>query len=364
MQAHAPTSARPPCDTLLRANRVEDHHPTPPSDGIEVVLSGPHTYEAHSCTTALKMTLREALTRATDQLSMHPELRPTALPDAALLLMHSLAIPRATLIAHPERRIEREDQARYQRFIERRLTFEPIQYITGEQEFYGLTLRVAPAVLIPRPETELLVEAVLAHLQTSLVSSHTGRESSAVHSTEPLRIVDIGTGSGAIAIALAHALPKAAVTGIDISSEALAVAMENARIHNLNIRFLQSDLLQELVNPSTPESGATGVENPTAWDVIVSNPPYIPDSDAPSLHPQVRDHEPRSALFSGPSGLEIYARLIPQAYALLKPDGLLALEIGHGQRDAIAALLTDWQDVAFINDLQQIPRVALARKPQ
>jgi len=311
------------------------------------------------------MTLREALTRATDQLSMHPELRPTALPDAALLLMHSLAIPRATLIAHPERRIEREDQARYQRFIERRLTFEPIQYITGEQEFYGLTLRVAPAVLIPRPETELLVEAVLAHLQTSLVSSRTGAESSAVRSTEPLRIVDIGTGSGAIAIALAHALPDAAVTAIDISSEALAIAIENARTHNLNIRFLQSDLLQELVNPSTLGSGATpGVENPTAWDVIVSNPPYIADSDSPSLHPQVRDHEPQSALFSGPSGLEIYARLIPQAYALLKPNGLLALEIGHGQRDSIAALLIDWQDVASINDLQQIPRVALARKPQ
>ena len=215
------------------------------------------------------MTLREALTRATDQLSMHPELRPTALPDAALLLMHSLAIPRATLIAHPERRIEREDQARYQRFIERRLTFEPIQYITGEQEFYGLTLRVAPAVLIPRPETELLVEAVLAHLQTSLVSSHTGAESLAVHSPEPIRIVDIGTGSGAIAIALAHALPDAAVTAIDISSEALAIAVENARTHNLNIRFLQSDLLQELVNPSILGSGATGVENPIQGFYVV-----------------------------------------------------------------------------------------------
>jgi release factor glutamine methyltransferase len=282
------------------------------------------------------LTLREALTRATDQLSAHPDLRPTALPDAATLLMHSLRIDRPTLIAHPERTLDRDQQAAYQRLIERRLRFEPIQYILGEAEFYGLTLRVTPAVLIPRPETELLVEAVLARLPDD----------------QPVRIADIGTGSGAIAIALAHALPHASVTALDLSPEALAIARENARTHTLEarIRFLRSDLL-----------AAVSQEEP--FDAIVSNPPYVPAEDASTLHPQVRDHEPSLALYAGKDGLELYRRIIPEALALLKPDGLLALEIGHGQRATIAELLAGWRALEFLNDLQQIPRVALARKP-
>jgi release factor glutamine methyltransferase len=282
------------------------------------------------------LTLREALTRATDQLSAHPDLRPTALPDAATLLMHTLGIDRPTLIAHPERTLDRDQQAAYQRLIERRLRFEPIQYIFGEAEFYGLTLRVTPAALIPRPETELLVEAVLARLPDD----------------QPVRIADIGTGSGAIAIALAHALPHASVTALDLSPEALAIARENARTHTLEarIRFLRSDLL-----------AAVSQEEP--FDAIVSNPPYVPAEDASTLHPQVRDHEPSLALYAGKDGLELYRRIIPEALALLKPDGLLALEIGHGQRATIAELLAGWRALEFLNDLQQIPRVALARKP-
>lgn len=281
------------------------------------------------------LTVREALTRATGQLSAHPDLRPTALPDATLLLLHMLRLDRAALLAHPERLIDREQQAAYQRLLERRLTFEPIQYILGQQEFYGLTLRVTPAVLIPRPETELLVEAVLTRLSHGM----------------PQRIVDVGTGSGAIAIALAHALPSASVTALDLSPEALAVAHENAASHHLDhrIRFLGSDLLATLAHDEP-------------YDAIVSNPPYIPASDAPSLHPQVRDHEPAQALFAGPQGLDIYQRLIPQAHALLKPSGQLVLEIGHGQRDAIVALLADWHEVTFFLDLQGIPRVAIARR--
>ena len=281
------------------------------------------------------ITLQQALTRATSQLSAHPDLRPTALPDAAILLMHTLQISRATLIAHPERTLDREQQAAYQRLLERRLRFEPIQYILGETEFYGLTLRVTPAVLIPRPETELLVESVIARLEKQT----------------QLQIADIGTGSGAIAIALAHSLPLY-VTAIDLSLEALTIARENAQTHHLadRITFLESDLLSAL----QPE---------TLFDAIVSNPPYVPQTDAPTLHPQVRDHEPVQALFAGPDGLAIYQRLLPQALAHLKPNGLLALEIGHGQRDAIAALLADWHEVEFLPDLQQIPRVALARRP-
>ena len=212
-----------------------------------------------------------------------------------------------------------------------------MQYITGLQEFYGLTLKVTPAVLIPRPETEHLVEAVLQRLPVN----------------RPLRIADIGTGSGAIAIALAAHLPKATITALDISPDALAVAANNAREHNLSdhIRFLQSDLLSAL----DPEAGT--------FDAIVSNPPYVAETDRPTLHPQVRDYEPAAALFAGETGLDIYHRLIPHAYNALKPNGLLALEIGHDQQASIAALLQPWHNLSFIYDLQQIPRVAVAQRP-
>jgi release factor glutamine methyltransferase len=286
------------------------------------------------------MTLREALTRATGQLSAHPDLRPSALRDAALLLTHTLGIHPTTLRAHPELPVTLSQQATYQRLLERRLNFEPIQYILGEQEFYGLALRVTPAVLIPRPETELLVEAVAARLP---------------HDT-PVSIVDVGTGSGAIAIALTHLLPHAQVTALDLSPEALAIARENAQTHHLQsrIHFLQSDLLSQLTS---------GIQDGAKCDAIVSNPPYIPNAEASTLHPQVRDHEPSTALFAGPTGLEIYERLLPQARAHIKSGGLLALEIGHGQQDRIASLLAGWREVEFLQDLQQIPRVALARRP-
>lgn len=168
---------------------------------------------------------------------------------------------------------------------------------------------------------------------------------------EPLRILDIGTGSGAIAIALAHDLPHAHITAVDLSPAALEVAAANAARHHLThrIRFLKSDLLEALPGES--------------FDAIVSNPPYVAIADRDTLHPQVRDFEPATALFGGATGLDIYRRLIPQAHASLKSGGLLALEIGHDKRDAIAALLTGWTAIRFVNDLQQIPRVALARKP-
>lgn len=283
------------------------------------------------------LTYREALIRATDQLSAHPDLRPTAFPDATLLFTHAIAVTRATLMAHPDRCIDRDQQAIYQRLLERRLRFEPMQYILGETEFYGLPFRVTPAVLIPRPETELLVATVAERL---------GKQ-------DQLQIADIGTGSGAIAVSLAHVMPLAQVTAIDLSTAALAVAETNAVTNRVadRIDFVESDLLAAL----PPDR---------FFDCIASNPPYIPQSDAATLHPQVRDHEPAQALFAGVLGLDIYQRLVPQAYSHLKSGGLLALEIGYGQRDAIAALLTGWNDVEFLLDLQQIPRVALARRPQ
>lgn len=279
------------------------------------------------------LSYREALTRATDQLAAHPDLRPSALADAALLLMHSIHVDRTTLIAHPERRLDREQQAAYQRLVERRLCFEPIQYITGVQEFYGFELRVTPAVLIPRPETELLVEAVLQR----------------VSKERPLRIVDVGTGSGAIAIALAMHLPYASVTAVDLSPEALEVARWNISEHGLfkRIPVMQSDLLETLKD-----------EDP--FDAVISNPPYVALGDAATLHPQVREFEPHAALFAGDAGMDVYRRLIPQARSLLKPGGLLALEFGYGQSDGLLELLCDWREPTVLNDLQGIPRVALA----
>jgi release factor glutamine methyltransferase len=341
------------------------------------------------------ITLSATLARATAQLSASPDLRDSAARDALTLLLHTLSITRAQFYADPGREITPQQQAAYEAAIARRLSHEPIQYITGEQEFYGLTLRVTPAVLIPRPETEHLVEAVLAEL------SNTGKDavilSEAAHqarseaegprdsSSRPntpgisnqiaqapsqLRILDVGTGSGAIAIALAHHLPHAHITATDISPAALAIARENAARHNLadRIRFLESDLLQKkesVILSEDTRSASAEVEGPASmqFQAIVSNPPYVPEADRSTLHPQVRNHEPASALFAGDDGLAIYRRLIPQAQAALAPNGLLALEIGHGQRDAVAQLLAGWNSVRFVDDLQGIPRVALARKP-
>ena len=280
-------------------------------------------------------------------------MRDSAHRDALLLLLHALGISRAALHADPGRILTLDQQALYEDLILRRLASEPIQYITGEQEFYSLTLHVSSAVLIPRPETEFLVEAVLAELDPA---SH-------------FQILDVGTGSGAIAIALAHHLPNAHVTATDISSAALALASSNAARHHLSsrIRFVEADLLDFSNLFILSEGAAAEVEGPapplSAFDAIVSNPPYVPAADRATLHPQVRDFEPAAALFAGPDGLEIYRRLIPQARAALKPGGLLALEIGHGQRDAVAALLAGWNALRFVDDLQQVPRTALARKP-
>ncbi|HUZ94074.1 MAG TPA: peptide chain release factor N(5)-glutamine methyltransferase [Edaphobacter sp.] len=284
------------------------------------------------------MTFRQALTFATNQFSASPHLCDHAHRDAELLLLHVLQIDRATLLAYPTRPLTEQQLAIYQAAVDRRLSHEPIQYITGQQEFFSLALKVTPATLIPRPETEHLVEAVLERLPAD----------------RALRILDIGTGTGAIALALGAHLPLAQLTAVDLSAEALEVARENAATHHLETRvhFLLSDLF----------AGLPAIDQTAAFDAIVSNPPYIPESDRAELHPQVRDFEPAQALFAGSRGLDIYRRLIPQAYVALRPGGILALEIGHGQRDELAILLESWNNVAFLDDLQQIPRVALAQR--
>lgn len=283
------------------------------------------------------MNFRQALTTAAAQLAADPQLRDNSQRDAELLLLHVTVASRASLIAHPDRELSPEQRARYEDVIARRLRHEPIQYITGQQEFYGLVMVVTPAVLIPRPETEHLVEAVLKQ----------------VPADKELTIADIGTGSGAIAIALATHLPNARITALDISLKALEVAEANGRKHEVadRIKFLESDLL------------AAVSDETAAYNVIVSNPPYVALTDRDMLSPEVRDYEPATALFAGQTGLDVYRRLISQAHQALKPGGLLALEIGQGQQDAIRTLLRGWESVSFVNDLQQIPRVALARIP-
>jgi release factor glutamine methyltransferase len=254
--------------------------------------------------------------------------------DAELLLLRLLQRDRAFLLTHPEALLTSEQLARYAVWLDRRAAHEPVQYILGEQEFFGLNFAVTPDVLIPRPETEHLVEALIAR----------------VPHDRPLRIADIGTGSGAIAVVLAHSLPMAQVTALDISAAALAVAQRNAETHHVasRIRFLESDLLNAVAGES--------------FDAIVSNPPYIPEADRASLEPQVREYEPSGALFAGPSGLDVYERLIPQARIALRPEGWLLMEIGQGQHTALAKLLAEWDNVSFIDDLQGIPRVAQAQR--
>ncbi|HVT96606.1 MAG TPA: peptide chain release factor N(5)-glutamine methyltransferase [Acidobacteriaceae bacterium] len=272
--------------------------------------------------------LREIVDRAAARLGSSP----TARRDAELLVMRAAGRDRAWLMTHPEAELTASQTADLESWIARRARHEPLQYILGEAEFYGLTFRVTPDVLIPRPETEHLVEAVLERV---------GQETA-------VRICDVGTGSGCIAVALAHGLRRAQVTALDLSRAALAVAKGNAERAGVDgrVRFVESDLLRAVRGER--------------FDVVVSNPPYVRDDEV--LEAQVREHEPHAALFAGATGLEVYERLIPEAHEALVPGGWLLMEIGHGQRDALARLLRSWDGVCFVPDLQGIPRVALAQR--
>ncbi|HEX4286251.1 MAG TPA: peptide chain release factor N(5)-glutamine methyltransferase [Terracidiphilus sp.] len=281
------------------------------------------------------MTLREALEHGAAQLAAgpHPE---KARRDAEMLLLHHTGKERAWLLGHLDEDFAGCRAIGYAAMLNRRAAGEPIQYILGECEFYGLPFRVTPDVLIPRPETEHLVERVLTLAQQF----------------QAPRISDIGTGSGAIAVTVARLAPSATITAIDVSAVALAVAHDNAQRNQVGdrIRFLNGDLL-------VPVAGEQ-------FDVIVSNPPYVPVSDRDSLSVEVRDFEPAVALFAGVDGLEVYRRLIPAAFAALAGGGHLALEIGHGQSDALGKLLkkASFNGIEFTPDLQGILRVVTAQK--
>ncbi len=258
--------------------------------------------------------------------------------NAEVLLMFVLACDRAYLYAHPERELTADETARYDEALAERSRGKPSQYITGHQEFWGMDLIVSPAVLIPRPETEHVVETVLGLARQGEAPAR-------------LRIVDVGTGSGCIALALARELPHAEMHALDISPAALEIARVNASRLGLagRITFQESDLLEAL--PPAP-----------GFDVVVSNPPYVPEEHPEKVQREVREFEPRHAVFAGKQGLAVYERLIPQARQRLKPGGWLVVEIGYSIEDAVSALLSDWNEIRVTRDLQGIPRVVAARK--
>lgn len=290
----------------------------------------------------LRVILKDALTSAVDRLTAAQVGSPRL--NAELLLMFTLGCDRAYLFAHPERQLTTEEQARLDDSLSQRARGIPAQYITGHQEFWGMDLIVSPAVLIPRPETEHVIETVLQ------LANKTDRDQPSSPGI-PTRIVDVGTGSGCIAFALAKELAHAEIHATDISAGALEVAHANAARHQFEsrIHFHQTDLLQGL--------------DPGSFDFVVSNPPYVEESEEDEVQLEVRKFEPRNAVFAGPTGLEVIERLIPQAHATLRPGGWLVIEISGSIVDGVKRLFSGWQEVQITNDLRGIPRVAFAQKP-
>jgi release factor glutamine methyltransferase len=291
------------------------------------------------------MKLKDSLSAAIARLEAHHA--PSPRMNAELLLMFTLGCDRAYLFAHPERELTAEEESRYKAALDERSNGVPAQYITGHQEFWGMDLIVSPAVLIPRPETEHVIETVLKIQAAGVRRQASGKPQT---SAPEVRIIDVGTGSGCIALALAKELPNAEIHAADISPEALEVARANAARHQLErrIRFHQTDLLQGL---------------PGEFDFVISNPPYVGESEEDTVQLEVRKFEPRNAVFAGKSGTEVIERLIPQALAALCPGGWLVMEISGTIAEEVRRLLTGWQNVQIKPDLQSIPRVAAAQKP-
>lgn len=254
--------------------------------------------------------------------------------DAEVLLSHLLGEKRIYLYVHFDQPLTADELARYRELVKRRVAGEPVAYICGEKEFMGLAFKVTPAVLVPQPDTETLVEAVIERLR--------GKKSP--------RIADICTGSGAIALALAHYLPETSVAATDISADAVSIAKENAETLGLSerVRFLEGDLL-------APLAGET-------FDAIVSNPPYIPGADIEGLPREVRA-EPRLALDGGADGLDFYRRLVGESAALLNDGGFLAVECGDTQAGAIVEMAVDaFGKTEIVRDIADKERVVVLWK--
>ncbi|GAB6159046.1 peptide chain release factor N(5)-glutamine methyltransferase [Desulfotomaculum varum] len=282
------------------------------------------------------MQIKEALQTGRQFLNLHNI--QSALLDARVLLSHVTGLDYTALLLQAERPLTAEQQQQYRRLLDRRAFGEPVAYLTGHKEFMGLDFIVTPAVLIPRPDTELLAETALAHLQQQ---------------PNPLA-ADVGTGSGAIAVSLACRVPGLRLWAVDLSAAALDVARQNARRHRVDhrITFLQGNLLAPL--PPTLQG---------RLDVIAANLPYIPSGEIDGLLPDVKDYEPHLALDGGLDGLDLYRRLVPDAHGFLKPGGLLLMEIGPGQGEAACQMLPPayWQ-AEVKHDLAGRQRLVAARK--
>jgi len=278
------------------------------------------------------MTLAEALKWAASYLKEHRIEDPQL--EAEILLAHALGLKRTSLITERQIKIETKDFLFYKDLIERRARHEPTAYITGVQPFMSLDFFVDRSVLIPRPETELLVETALR---------------STIHDARPT-IADIGTGSGVIAVSLAKYMPNIKVIGIDSSPDAIKVAQNNAEHHKVIdcCRFIQGNLLEPLTEPV---------------NVIISNPPYIPSADIDNLQPEVRDWEPRGALDGGPDGLNLIRKLISESPKYLKENGYLIFEFGLNQADWILkSAKPHFTNIKFIKDYSGIDRIFSAQK--
>ncbi len=273
------------------------------------------------------MTLQTALLQGTQLLEGKAISAPRL--TAEVLLAHAVRSSRSYLYAHAERELKEVEWIHYGRYLHERLGGKPTQYITGRQEFYGREFRVNQAVLIPRPETEHLVEAAVKRIASGS------------------RVVDVGCGSGAIAASVALEL-KTGVFACDISPAAIDVARRNAADLGAKVEFVACDLLSAFTARSL--------------DAVLSNPPYVPLRDREKLQREVRDFEPHVAVFGGETGNEIYARLVAEAARVLRPGGLLLVELGFESLDAVRAMTeTGWRDVAVADDLAGIPRVLTAK---
>lgn len=255
--------------------------------------------------------------------------------EASSLLRLVIKRDRTFLISQPEYRLDAVESILFKAVVKRRVAHEPFQYIAGKTEFYGLEFDVTPGVLIPRPETEILVEAAIG----------------ALSEIENSTFLEIGVGSGCIAISIAKHLDHVRAVGVDISESALVVAKNNAAKQDVadRVKLLQSDLFENVVG---------------SFDAIVSNPPYIPTLDIDTLQPEVKDKEPISALDGGEDGLDIVRTIVVDSLAFLKPNAPLMMEIGFGQADSVASLfdLSFWTTPGFLQDLQGIDRIVVARK--
>jgi release factor glutamine methyltransferase len=294
----------------------------------------------------LKQTLADAASRLAAQNIPSPRM------NAELLLMFTLGCDRAYIYAHPERELTGDERSRYEAAQAERARGVPAQYVIGHQEFFGMDFIVTPAVLIPRPETEMVVETVLDILNLKPAAGAASEADAASFRKRgaSMRIADVGTGSGCIALALAKQLPSAEIYATDISAAALEIAKANAARNQLETRvqFLEADLLGDL-RPG--------------FDIIASNPPYVGESAEDQVQLEVRKFEPRGAVFAGLAGTEVIQRLIPAAYDRLRPGGWLVIEISGTIAEETNHLLRAWDDMRILQDLQGIPRIAMARRP-